>query len=82
MKWSFDVPLTLQLGPKPALGITQHRIGVAEATLSDGRKVHVMFDLTEVKVGAEGNHLEFSYQILPEVIDVREYIHPAHETRQ
>jgi hypothetical protein len=67
MKWTYDAPLVIALGPKP-LGIVKVKHGVTDASLSDGRLVRLSLHLESVKLNAE-DKLDISYSVVTEIMD-------------
>lgn len=81
MKWSYDQPLTIQLGPK-RLSIVKVKHGVTEATLSDGRLIRLSLHLESVSLNAE-NNIDISHSVIAEVMDEpASPIHDIHEQIQ
>lgn len=81
MKWSFDQPLTLSMGPKP-VSIVKVKHGVTEAKLSDGRLVRLSLHLEAVAV-KDDNSLDISHSVIAEVMDEPfGVIHEVHEQVQ
>lgn len=81
MKWSYDQPLVISMGPKP-LSIVKVKHGVTEAKLSDGRLVRLSVHLDSVANNKEGN-LDITHSITAEVMaEPDSMIHDIHEQVQ
>jgi hypothetical protein len=81
MKWSYDQPLVISLGPKP-LSIVKVRHGVTEATLSDGRLVRLSVHLDGVVANGETG-VDITHSVHAEVMDdPGSLIHDVHEQVQ
>jgi hypothetical protein len=81
MKWSFDQPLVISMGPKP-LSIVKVKHGVTEAKLSDGRLVRLSVHLDSVANNKEGN-LDITHSVTAEVmVEPDSLIHDTHEQVQ
>lgn len=81
MKWSYDHPLVISMGPKP-LSIVKVKHGVTEAKLSDGRLVRLSVHLDRVDRNKEGN-LDIVHSVTAEVMDDPGLpIHDIHEQIQ
>jgi hypothetical protein len=80
MKFSYDHPMTITLGPKP-LSVVKVKHGVTEASLSDGRIVRLSLHLDGVKL--VGDNLEIPHHVIVEVLDKPEFpIADVHEAVQ
>jgi len=78
MKWSYDQPLMISMGPKP-ISIVKVKHGVTEAKLSDGRLVRLSVYLDRVDRNKEGN-LDIVHSVTAEVMDDPGLpIHDIHE---
>lgn len=81
MKWSYDQPLTISLGPKP-VSIVKVKHGVTEAKLSDGRLVRLSLHLEGVSASAE-NKIDITHTVIAEIMDEPDaMIHEVHEQVQ
>lgn len=81
MKWTYDKPLTISLGPKP-ITIVKVKHGVTEAKLSDGRLVRLSLHLDGVSFASEDKP-EISHSIVTEILDEPSaLIHELHEQVQ
>lgn len=81
MKWSYDQPLVISMGPKP-LSIVKVKHGVTEAKLSDGRLVRLSVLLDGVAINGQGN-LDITHSVTAEVMDEPDSpIHDIHERVQ
>jgi hypothetical protein len=81
MKWSYDQPLVIDLGPKP-LSIVKVKHGVTEAKLSDGRLLRLSVHLDSVANNKEGN-LDITHSVTAEVmVEPDSLIHDIHEQVQ
>lgn len=81
MKWSYDQPLVISLGPKP-VSIVKVKHGVTEAKLSDGRLVRLSVHLEGVSVSAE-DKVDITHTVIAEIMDEPDsLIHDVHEQVQ
>jgi len=81
MKWSFDQPLVISMGPKP-ISVVKVKHGVTEAKLSDGRLLRLTVHLDGVSINGEGN-LDVTHSVTAEVMaEPDSLIHDVHEQVQ
>lgn len=81
MKWSYDQPLVISLGPKP-LSIVKVKHGVTEATLSDGRLVRLSVHVDGVAAKDETS-VDITHSVHVELMDEPDLsIHDIHERVQ
>lgn len=81
MKWSYDQPLVISLGPKP-VSIVKVKHGVTEATLSDRRLVRLCVHLDGV-ADKGGGSVDITHSVTVEMMDEPDsLIHDIHGSLQ